>query len=248
VAPSQICPPRRSRALWGARCSWLIDVELRRPRSDGLRDEGELEAMGQLEDALVEQLGAAIFVGRVTSRGRVRFVFYAATPLQLPASVAGYSLQVTTQLEPTWRTFARVLYPGPFELQTIFNRSLLEQLSSQGDALTHPRELDHFAFFGTTEQAALAATALQGKGFRVEAPVTADGRTSLAFHRVDSLGDGRQGMASVWKLVPASAPRARPLQRRSSGTPHRSRTRVPAPRPPGRTRWTSPLRSRPRFC
>jgi regulator of RNase E activity RraB len=181
----------------------VIDVALRHPREDGLRDERELDTMGSLEDTLVERLEQALYVGRVTTRGRVQFVFYAATPLEVPGTVADYPLLVTTQLEPDWQTLARALYPGPFELQTILNRNLLDQLAAQGDALTHPRELDHFAFFDTLEQATQAATALRAKGFRVEAPTTSDGKTSLSFHRVDSVGEGRidQISAEVLEIV-----------------------------------------------
>ncbi len=204
-APASVVVDLHARAQPTHPLCLVIDVALHRPGADGLREASELEAMGQLEDALVDQLGAAIFVGRVTTRGRVQFVFYAATAVTLPTALAGYALRVTTQPEPDWRTFARVLYPGPLELQTIFNRSVLEQLSSQGDALTHPREVDHFALFETAAQAAHAASALQQKGFRVEAPVTADGRTSLAFHRVDSLADGRidEISAEVLEIVVA---------------------------------------------
>jgi Regulator of ribonuclease activity B/Family of unknown function (DUF695) len=185
----------------------VIDAALCHPRDDGLRDERELDTMGTLEDTLVERLEQALYVGRVTTRGRVQFVFYASTPLEVPPAIADYPLLVTTQLEPDWQTFTRALYPGPFELQTILNRNLLEQLAAQGDALTHPREVDHFAFFDTPEQAAQAAVALTAKGFRVEAPTTSDGRTSLSFHRVDSLADGRIDhiSAEVLEIVLASA-------------------------------------------
>jgi hypothetical protein len=173
----------------------VVSATLKQARADGLRDEGELEAMGALEDQLVARLvdADALYVGRVTTRGEVRFVFYTRGESdQVPGTLAGYPLKVTAAADPAWNTFARVLFPNLLELQGVFNRRLLVQLEGSGDVLTAPRTLDHHALFDAEAGAGAAGLELGALGYAVD-PVSKsdDGRFSLQFHREDSLADGR---------------------------------------------------------
>lgn len=173
----------------------VVSTTLKVQRDDGLRDESEFDGVGRLEDQLVDtltQLGAC-FVGRVVSKGQVRFVFYLPrAPEALPAAIEGYPLTVQDADEPAWSTFGRVLFPNLYELQCIFNRRLLVQLENAGDRLDVARSLDHLAFFDSTETAANASHDLKTLGFFVEPPVKADdGRMSLEFRRDDVLANGR---------------------------------------------------------
>jgi regulator of RNase E activity RraB len=173
----------------------VLTASLKHPRADGLRDERELEAMGQLEDALVEKMTSldALYLGRAVTRGEVRFVFYARGELeQAPTSLSGYALSVKSAQDPAWDTFARVLFPNLLELQHIFNRRLLTQLESSGDVLTAPRVLDHHALFDSERAAMTASAELAALGYSVDAPAkNEDARYSLEFHREDPLADGR---------------------------------------------------------
>jgi hypothetical protein len=175
----------------------VVRTALKVARPDGLRDPRELEALGQVEDELVDALSSrdALYVGRVVSRGEAQFVFYLrGAPDVMMAQVRDYALAWKTSADPEWNTFARVLFPSRLELQTMLNRRLLEQLEAQGDALLLPRSVDHLAFFDSREQAQGAASALGELGFRVDAPrPEEDGRVALEFHRDDALGGGRIG-------------------------------------------------------
>jgi regulator of RNase E activity RraB len=173
----------------------VVSTTLKVARADGLRDSSELDAVGRVEDELVEVLSArdALYVGRVVTRGEVRFVFYVrGAPDVMAASVRDYRLTWKSSPDPDWATFARVLFPSRWELQTMLNRRLLSQLEAQGDTLAAKREVDHLAFFESAVQAEAATTALAARGFRVDgAQAEEEGRVGLEFHRADFLGDGR---------------------------------------------------------
>jgi len=180
-----------------------LRVPLLKPRPDGLRDQSELEPMGALEDRVVEALrGAvdAIYVGRLVSRGATEFFFYVpaanASKLDdlkgLVGDLAPYTLEYLAAEDADWGAYTQLLYPDPYSLQAIANRSLLEQLQQAGDAMTVARVVDHLAFFDGVGPANEAAKRLQAAGFATdEVDTRSDGSVGLQFHREDSVGDGQ---------------------------------------------------------
>lgn len=180
-----------------------LRVPLRAPRPDGLRDASELEPMGALEDRVVEALQAktsAIYVGRLVSRGATEFFFYlpaSAKPAlndfkALVGDVSPYTLEYLAAEDPEWSVYTQFLYPDPYSLQAIANRSLLEQLEKAGDVLTVARTIDHFAFFESEGSAKEAAKRLGAAGFATDDPTAKeDGQIGLQFHRDDSVGEGQ---------------------------------------------------------
>lgn len=180
-----------------------LRVPLRTPRPDGLRDASELDAMGALEDRLVQALETktdAIYVGRLVSRGATEFFLYlppsAGSMLNdlkaLVGDLSPYTLEYLAAEDPEWSVYTQFLYPDPYSLQAIANRSLLEQLEQAGDVLTVARKVDHLAFFDSEGAAKEAATRLGAAGFAIDAPeVKEDGQVGLQFHREDSVGDGQ---------------------------------------------------------
>lgn len=179
-----------------------LRVPLLKPRPDGLRDQAELEPMGALEDRLVEALRGvdAIYVGRLVSRGATEFFFYVPTSASpklddlkgLLGELTPYTVEYLAAEDPDWGAFTELLYPDPYSLQAIANRSLLEQLQQAGDAMTVARPIDHFAIFESAAAADEAAKRLQAAGFTTD-PSSAidDGSVGLQFHRDDSLADGQ---------------------------------------------------------
>jgi hypothetical protein len=97
-------------------------------------------------------------------------------------------------LDPDWNLYRSVLAPGPYDLQRILNRRLLDFREKQGDRADLPREIDHFAYFPSQAQAQRAAAALRDAGFTTDdlGPPRDDGaQWELSFHRVDSIGNDR---------------------------------------------------------
>ncbi len=180
-----------------------LRVPLINPRPDGLRDAAELEPMGALEDRLVEALTAkvdALYVGRLVTRGATEFFFYvpeAKGPLldeleELLGPVAPYEVEYLAAEDPDWGMYTDFLYPDAYSLQSIANRSLLEQIEATGDVMSVARTIDHLAYFENTGPAKEAATRLKAAGFSTdELETREDGRVGLQFHRDDALSDGQ---------------------------------------------------------
>ncbi len=180
-----------------------LRVPLRTPRADGLRDAAELEPMGALEDRIVEALTEkvdALYVGRLVSRGATEFFLYVPSehgPLlddleALLGPVAPYEVEYLAAEDPDWGMYTEFLYPDAYSLQSIANRSLLEQLAKAGDVMSVARTIDHLAFFESAAQANEAASRLKAAGFSTDELDTREGdRVGLQFHRDDALSDGQ---------------------------------------------------------
>lgn len=183
-----------------------IRIVLLRPHPDGLRDASELDALAELEDRFTERLENAvdaIFVGHVLHAGATTLYYYA--PLEhrellerdLPSIVGGagdYDPEWRVVEDADWKLYDELLAPGPYELQTILNRRVLEVFEQGNDRLDEPREVDHLAFFPSREHAERAGAALRAAGFDTETAELSDEPErgwSLPFHRVDALSDGR---------------------------------------------------------
>jgi hypothetical protein len=185
-----------------------INVPLLRPREDGLRDGSELDAMGQLEDrfaAALETQVDAIFVGHVIHDGETTMYFYVpaehrARLDQLPeitGPAGDYQPSWGVEDDPTWECYGDYLAPDEYSRQAIWNRRLQKVFGENGDQVDTPREIDHFAYFGSREQAEQAAVALRAAGFETDDvdppdPSTGDDEPwGLQFHRTDAVGGHR---------------------------------------------------------
>ena len=171
---------------------------MKQPREDGLRSNEEAEALFALEDKLTDALHTrhdAIFFARVVAYGFSEFFYYvpekhrnAAAALQpLLKSFAPYELEWFDEDDAQWGCYFD-LYPNPFALQTMMNRSLIAQMVDAKDQLEVPRVIDHVAFFPSREQAEAAAKALADADFTVdpvEPPEQPERGWALQFHQED---------------------------------------------------------------
>jgi len=192
-----------------------VRVKLQRPRPDGLRDATELDAMGKVEDAIVQRFQEkldALYVGRYVGAGYTTFVFYLPTLLgELRAHVTRldlaraisdfgpYEPQWLSEDDPGWRFYSEFLYPDETSRESMLNRDQLRQRVEAGDRLEIPRLIDHFAYFTSSEAADAASRALEAAGFSVDpvAPPNVDAngpsreKWGVQFHRVEPLTHGR---------------------------------------------------------
>jgi len=186
-----------------------IRVPMRNPRPDGLRDGEELDALAELEDSFTDRLVAevdALYAGRIVHDGDTTLYYYAPAEHRqrldddLPAVTGDpgeYEPEWWVDDDPDWQLYDELLAPGPYDVQTIWNRRLIQVFVEKGDHLGEPREIDHAATFPTEEQAERASAALTVAGFRcddVERPDDPDDEDSgwrVEFHRDDSLAEGR---------------------------------------------------------
>lgn len=181
-----------------------VRVPMKRPREDGLRDGSEREDLGEIEDRFttrLEQSVDAIYVGRIMVDGSITLYYYVRAEARariegdLPGLLGdsnGYVVKWALEEDPDWDHLTIGLAPDPYARQEIWNRRILHQFVSRGDALQAPREVDHVVVFPTLENAVLAIEKLEHAGFRVDPPrPSEDGGHRLEFHRDEILADGR---------------------------------------------------------
>jgi hypothetical protein len=183
-----------------------IRIPMKQPRPDGLRDGAELDALADIEDRFTDALVDAVdalYAGRVVHDGDTTLYYYAPADSRqrldddLP-SITGdpgdYEPEWWVDDDPEWKLYDELLAPGPYDAQAIWNRRLLRVFEENGDRTSEPREIDHFAYFPSREQAERASVALAKRGFRcddVAEPKEEGAAWGLQFHRVDTLDEGR---------------------------------------------------------
>lgn len=126
------------------------------------------------------------YTGRITVAGRRDFFFYTSAEVVAWAELAvrleadhGYDLEVAAGDDPEHRTYWDELYPKDDDWQVIGDLRVIANLKEHGDDGSHPRDVEHWAYFD--EQAAAQAFLDWAAGDRFtlseEAPVaTDDGR------------------------------------------------------------------------
>jgi regulator of RNase E activity RraB len=141
--------------------TWLLFVWLkfRFPRPDGLSDSREFESLSAIETRLTQNMVQkcdALLSGTITTQGRREFYFYGANPEQLESAVRetkelfrDHEFEWGSQEDSNWLQYLDVLYPSEEQMQCMQNRKVLESLTENGDPLTEPRDVMHWAYFKT---------------------------------------------------------------------------------------------------
>ncbi|MET1081009.1 MAG: DUF695 domain-containing protein [Pseudomonas sp.] len=179
-----------------------VRVRLNAPREDGLSSEQEYDALVAIEDALEAQVTDVHsgYVGRCTGNGCRDFFFYVAHPQEWTARVATcmasfkqYRYEVETREDRDWSTYFSFLYPETADLQIINNRRVCRALEQQGDALTQPREIDHWTYFANADHLRAFIAEAQAMGFSLRAQ-----------HADEEDDDEDQHCAQLWRAdIPA---------------------------------------------
>jgi hypothetical protein len=179
-----------------------VSVPMLEAEPDGLRSEGEMQDLDTLQTKLTERLARAAgadCVGFYDLRGVATFVFYAKKPITAAEATVAiadthpYEADVLVDEDPEWRFYIDALFPDAYALQGIWNRLIVDELESHGDELHEPRDVDHVATFPSTATAQKAAKQLTAAHFKVDGIGKADedGRFELAFHRSETLEEGK---------------------------------------------------------
>jgi hypothetical protein len=179
-----------------------VSVPMLEPEADGLRSEGEMQDLDTLQTKLTDRLARAAgaeCVGFYDLRGVATFVFYAKKPVTVAEATVAigdthpYEADVLVDEDPEWRFYIDAMFPDAYALQGIWNRLIVDELESHGDQLHEPRDVDHVATFPSNASAQKAAKQLGAAHFRVDGIGKADeeGRFELAFHRSETLEEGK---------------------------------------------------------
>jgi hypothetical protein len=178
-----------------------VRVKMLQPREDGLRSDGEADALFALEDKVAASLQAraqAIYVGRMVAQGFTELYFYlpfaapAVTdgPLAIVGDVRPYALEWSAEKDSAWECYDR-LFPDSHAMQAISNRGLQRVMAQQGDRLQVPRRVEHAALFGSQEAGEAARGALAKAGFQVTALQATPAKAwNLQFSRAEACDGG----------------------------------------------------------
>ncbi len=136
-----------------------IEIEMNFPQENGFSSKQESGKLFEIEDILLEELKKAsgsIMAGRITTDGLRILYFYTARGKEAKKSANevlkrynDYTCTVETEKDHSWEKYREYLYPSGYELHTIMNRHVVENLRRQGDDLSMPREVDHYIYFNS---------------------------------------------------------------------------------------------------
>ena len=138
-----------------------VIITMNEPQDNGFSSKEESEVLFGIEDritdAITEPFGA-LFAGRETCDGARIFYFYAANSKEIKKAVkkvmnefSDYEYETYFEADSKWDQYFKHLYPTKYEMHTIMNRRVVENLRSKGDLLTVPREVDHYIYFKKEE-------------------------------------------------------------------------------------------------
>lgn len=168
-----------------------LDLSVAYP-GGGLPGEADLARLGEFDGRVrviaAEQAG--VFVGRVASGGVCRYTAHLpgapSQPLRLSAPDGGEP-EIATEYDPHWAYVRDHLAPDERQAQLMADLAVIAMLQQHGDALAHPREVQHVALFAGSEPAQDAAATLQADGFSVAVERDDEGGFRLTATRRDAL-------------------------------------------------------------
>ena len=172
-----------------------VRVFMRQPRPDGLSSNEEYDDLVSLEDALTMRVTAeshTTYAGRNTSGGNRDFYFYTSDPedFSTRANLAmsdypHYRFEVGSRPDPDWTAYFGFLYPSPDDLQRLLNRRVTRVLTENGDDLSKPRPIAHFAYLPSMTAAENLRRQLLEQGFSVDEPHPQGEDIALSFKGID---------------------------------------------------------------
>jgi hypothetical protein len=171
-------------------------VQLQTPDANGLAVDAEGEPLQQIEDALLDLLGAeygAIPVGVATTAGRREFYYYAESGEELHEQLApllaefpDYTFQFGDKLDLQWEHYFGYLFPSPTEYQRVLDAQIVAQLREHRDPLT-PRPVQHFFYFRTPDARELVKQQLHAQGFSLDSEPDLEHGFGLQLTRTDAV-------------------------------------------------------------
>jgi hypothetical protein len=164
----------REAPLAGVGTLYWIHIALQDAGEHGMGTADEAGELYPLEEAVVDGAEPAgfVFVGRLRNAGYWQMTFYGPAEredvlrdLARPAADTGRDVEVGSTADPEWGYYADFLLPDPERRQWIQNRRLVDYLEEQGDPLSTPRRVDHWAYFETAEMRDAFLADAAGEGF-----------------------------------------------------------------------------------
>jgi hypothetical protein len=152
-------------------------VRLDKPDDRGLPSGDEFNRLNALEDELaaIIQPKQGIQVGRLTHDGSRYLYFYTALDeadahalATRIGSVHGYDIAVRHEADAEHKVYWNELFPTDDDWQVIQDMRVQDALEKEGDRLTTPRPIEHWAYFKTESDRTQFVKAVQSHFDEVE--------------------------------------------------------------------------------
>jgi hypothetical protein len=159
----------------GADTVYWLDVRMADggPYGIGTADEGE--ELNAFEEAAIASVGAVglVYVGRLRTRGVWETTFYGPAghvdAVRAAAhELVGHTVEVRSERDADWSYYRELLLPDAERRQWMDDRRLVQILREQGDALTPPRRVDHWAYFSDPGARDAFIEVVRRSGFEAE--------------------------------------------------------------------------------
>lgn len=138
-----------------------LRVKILNADENGFPGEVEQVQLDELEEQLIALIDAnysGVYVGRVTLGGSRIFYAYAATGLGFETHITAamkefedYEWSVDVEEDAEWSCYVESLLPDKYDVQTMKNQQVIQELMEHGDQLETPREVLHWAYFPDTD-------------------------------------------------------------------------------------------------
>ena len=131
-------------------------IPLAQPDDKGLPVGDEFARLNAVEDRLVEEIPetAGVQIGRVTTNGKRFFFFFTsfdeatiANIAEKLASLHKYKISYAHEPDPEKSCYWNDLFPTDNDWQVIQDIRVQDALKNDGDSLTTPRPIEHWAYF-----------------------------------------------------------------------------------------------------
>jgi uncharacterized protein (TIGR01619 family) len=139
----------------------LCRIPVRALAEDRFPTPAAFEIIYRFEDGLNALLGEAgdyYYVGRLGMPQQVMFHIYTNRAADLVDAINSSDMlrsisefRCDVMPDPTWDAYRDVLLPGPETRNNVENEKVRQGLISNGDDLTTPRTVDHFAYFESVD-------------------------------------------------------------------------------------------------
>ena len=153
-----------------------IFIKMNNPTDDGLSSNEEYPMLCDIEDEVIDRLETLenIFAGTVKTQGRLEFYVFTKNPEKSEElckeafkKFPNYQWKSYIDEDREWDFYFDFLYPDVYSYHAIMNRSVIENLTNQGDNLEKEREIDHWLYFSSEENINIATKKFEELGHKI---------------------------------------------------------------------------------
>ena len=195
-----------------------IFIKMNNPTEDGLSSDEEYPILCDIEDKVIEKLKTLedIFAGTVKSQGKLELYVFTKNPKKTKklckealANFPNYKWIYSINKDVEWDIYFNLLYPDTYSYHAIINRSVIDNLTNQGDNLEKEREIDHWLYFSSEKNINIAIKKVEELGYKILSNKKLDDKKNYPYQlnisRMDNAIYSHINQV-VWELIEITEP------------------------------------------